>query len=317
MSDAPKPPSGEQKAVCVMAWPAGHSRSPLIHNYWIKQHNLNAEYRREAVPPEKFPEFVKHLRAHGYIGGNVTVPHKRTALEHTEPDERARAVGAANTLWYDGDILRSTNTDVDGFLANLDAATPGWDRGLETAAVLGAGGGARAVVFALIQRNVGRIYVINRTLAHAESIKKKFGARVHLAAWEETTGLLGGAGLLVNTTTLGMVGEPPLDINLRCPASMVVADLVYVPLETGLLKLARERGLRTADGLGMLLHQAVGGFQRWFGIKPDVTQELRVLVEVDLSTTAPGAPKQAAKGEPRPRDKRPRRNNKRGEGLSS
>ena len=275
MNDSPK-------AVCIMAWPAGHSRSPLIHNYWIKQHKLNAEYRREAVPPEKFKEFVTHLREHGYIGGNVTVPHKETALALSAPDERAKAVGAANCLWYDGDTLSSTNTDVEGFLGNLDAVTPGWDRGLETAVVLGAGGGARAVIFGLLQRNVGRAYVINRTRARAEALKKKFGARVSVAGWDETTGLLGGAGLLVNTTSLGMVGQPPLEINLRCPASLVVADLVYAPLETGLLKMARSRGLRTADGLGMLLHQAVRGFERWFDIKPVVTPELRALIEADL-----------------------------------
>jgi shikimate dehydrogenase len=274
--------SDERKAACIIAWPAGHSRSPLIHNYWAKKYKLNAEYRREAVPPEKFVEFVTHLREHGYVGCNVTVPHKQTALSVSEPDERARAVGAANCLWYDGDTLRSTNTDVEGFLANLDAVTPGWDRGLESAVVLGAGGGARAVVFALIQREVKRIHVVNRSLERAQVLKKKFGARVHATGWDETTGLLGGAGLLVNTTTLGMVGQPPLEINLRCPASLVVADLVYVPLETALLKLARERGLRTADGLGMLLHQAVRGFQLWFGVKPEVTAELRALVEADL-----------------------------------
>ena len=305
--------SEERKAVCIIAWPVAHSRSPLIHNYWIKQHNLNAEYRREAVPPEKLTEFLPHLRAHGYIGGNVTVPHKQAALALSEPDERARAVGAANTLWYEDNTLRSTNTDVEGFLANLDATTPGWDRGLETAAVLGAGGGARAVVFALIQRNVGRIYVINRTIERAEVLKKKFGPRVHAARWDETTGLLGGAGLLVNTTTLGMVGQPPLEINLRCPASLVVADLVYAPLETGLLKLARERGLRTADGLGMLLHQAVRGFERWFGVRPEVTAELRALVEADLGATPPAAPQEKVK----PPAKGARRNNKRRAGFSA
>jgi len=274
--------SKEHKAVCVIAWPAGHSRSPLIHNYWIKQHNLNAEYRREAVPPEKFADFVSNLRANGYIGANISVPHKEVALKLTEPDDRARAVGAANALWYDDDRLRSTNTDVEGFLANLDAATPGWDRGLSTAVVLGAGGGARAVIFALLAREVGRIYVINRTAARAKALQKKFGNRVQVASWEETTGLLGGAGLLVNTTTLGMVGQPPLDLNLRCPPSLVVADLVYDPLVTGLLALARARGLRTADGLGMLLHQAVRGFQLWFGVRPEVTAELRALIEADL-----------------------------------
>jgi shikimate dehydrogenase len=272
----------DQKAVCVIAWPAGHSRSPLIHNYWIKQHKLDAEYRREAVPPEKFAEFITHLHEHGYIGANITVPHKEPALKLSEPDERARAVGAANTLWYKDGRLRSTNTDVEGFLANLDAVTPGWDRGLSTAVVLGAGGGARAVVYALITREVGRVYVINRTKEKAQALRKKFGSAVQVAGWDETTGLLGGAGLLVNTTTLGMVGQPPLELNLRCPASLVVADIVYAPLVTGLLASARARGLRTADGLGMLLHQAVRGFELWFGVKPVVTPELRALVEADL-----------------------------------
>jgi len=278
-----EPFTAAKKLACIIAWPAGHSRSPLVHNYWIKQHKLNAEYRREAVPPEQFEEFVTHLREHGYVGGNVTVPHKVTALALSQPDERARAVGAANCLWYDGDTLRSTNTDVEGFLANLDQATPGWDRGLESAVVLGAGGGARAVVYALLAREVGRVYVVNRTPERTKILQKQFGARVRPASWDETTGLLGGAGLLVNTTTLGMVGQPPLEINLRCPASLVVADLVYAPLETGLLKLARERGLRTADGLGMLLHQAVRGFELWFGLRPQVTAELRALVEADLN----------------------------------
>jgi shikimate dehydrogenase len=274
--------SEQRKAACIIGWPAGHSRSPLIHNYWIRQHKLNAEYRREAVPPEKFAEFVRSMREHGYVGGNVTVPHKEAALKLSEPDDRARAVGAANTLWYDDGTLRSTNTDVEGFLANLDAATPGWDRGLESAVVLGAGGGARAVVFALIAREVGRITVINRTPERAKALCEQFGARVHAARWDETTGLLGGAGLLVNTTTLGMVGQPPLEIDLRGPASLVVADLVYDPLVTGLLAAARAHGLRTADGLGMLLQQAVRGFERWFGVRPVVTAELRALVEADL-----------------------------------
>ena len=279
MSDDGK---AEKKLACIIAWPAGHSRSPLIHNYWAAKYKVNAEYRREAVPPEKFVEFVTHLRDHGYVGGNVTVPHKQTALTVSEPDERARAVGAANCLWYDGDKLRSTNTDVEGFLANLDAVAPAWDRGLETAVVLGAGGGARAVIFALLAREVKSIHVVNRTIERAQVLQKKFGSRVHAAGWSETTGLLGGAGLLVNTTTLGMVGQPPLEINLRCPASLVVADLVYAPLVTGLLAAARAKGLRTADGLGMLLHQAVRGFELWFGVKPEVTPELRALVEADL-----------------------------------
>jgi shikimate dehydrogenase len=285
----------ERKAVCVIGWPAGHSRSPLIHNYWIKQHGIDAEYRKEPVAPEAFPEFITNLRAHGYIGCNVTVPHKQVALELSQPDERAKGVGAANCLWLDGDKLRSTNTDVEGFLSNLDAATPGWDRGLDGAMVLGAGGGARAVVYGLLQRDVKRVTVVNRTLERAESLRKAFGTRVQPASWSEMTGLLCCAGLLVNTTSLGMVGQPPLEINLRTLVpSLVVADLVYAPLETGLLRAARERGLRTADGLGMLLHQAVRGFQLWFGVKPEVTPELRAMVEADLAATAQPAVKAAA-----------------------
>jgi shikimate dehydrogenase len=278
------------KAVCVIGFPAKHSRSPLIHNYWIKQHGIDAEYRIEEVTSEAFPVFIANLREHGYVGANVTVPHKQAALAWSEPDERARAVGAANTLWYVDESLRSTNTDVEGFLANLDSSTPGWDRGLESAVVLGAGGSARAVVFGLLQRDVQRVHVINRTRARAEALQKQFGARVRPATWDETTGLLGGAGLLVNTTSLGMQGQPPLDINLRCPASLVVADLVYHPLLTKLLTAARDRGLRTADGLGMLLHQAVRGFQLWFGVRPEVTAELRALVEADLRGGAQPAP---------------------------
>lgn len=283
------------KSVCVIGYPVKHSRSPLIHNYWIKQHGIDAEYRTEEVPPQDFPAFVQSLRERGYVGANVTVPHKQASMAVSEPDARARAVGAANTLWYADGVLRSTNSDVEGFLANLDGAAPGWDRGLESAVVLGAGGGARAAVFALMQRDVQRIHVINRTIARAEALQKQFGPRVRPAGWDETTGLLGGAGLLVNTTTLGMEGCPPLEINLRCPASLVVADLVYHPLLTKLLTAARERGLRTADGLGMLLHQAVRGFELWFGVRPQVTPELRAMIESDLGkgrepTRAPAAP---------------------------
>ena len=282
----------DRKAACVIGWPIAHSRSPLIHNYWIKQHNLDAEYRREAVPPEQLEDFVENLRMHGYVGANVTVPHKEAALALSLPDDRAKAVGAANTLYYADGTLRSTNTDVEGFLANLDASAPGWDRGLESAVVLGAGGAARAVIYALMTRDVKRIYVINRTPERAEALKKEFGARIYPAGWDETTGLLGGAGLLVNTTPLGMTGQPALEINLRCPASLVVADLVYDPLVTPLLLAARDKGLRNVDGLGMLLHQAVRGFQLWFGVKPEVTPELRALVEADLKKPdeAPQAP---------------------------
>ena len=297
--------SDNRKAVCVVGWPAGHSRSPLIHQYWMKKHNIAADYRKEAVPPEQFADFVTHLRERGYVGCNVTVPHKQAVMELTAADDRARAVGAANTLWFDGDKLRSTNTDVEGFLANLDQMTPGWDRGLESAVVLGAGGGARAVVYALIQREVQRIHVVNRSPERAEALRARFGARINVAQWSEMTGLLGGAGLLVNTTSLGMVGQPQIEINLRCPMSMVVTDLVYVPLETGLLAAARDKGLRTADGLGMLLHQAVRGFELWFGIRPEVTPELRKLIEDDLAPHATPKKEKAAPSKARAPKKTP------------
>ncbi len=272
----------EKRAACVIGWPAGHSRSPLIHNYWIKQYGLNAEYRREEVTAEKFAGFVAKLRDNGYVGANVTLPHKEAALALSRPDDRAEAVGAANTLWFEGNTLHSTNTDVEGFLANLDAEVPGWDRGLETAVVLGAGGAARAVVYALLQRDVERIHLVNRSFERAKTFRKRFGPRVQPARWNEMTGLLGGARLVVNATTLGMTGGHDLDINLRCDAAAIVTDLVYDPIETTLIKTARARGLRTADGIGMLLHQAVRGFELWFGVRPDVTAELRALVEADL-----------------------------------
>jgi shikimate dehydrogenase len=273
----------ERRAACVIGWPIGHSRSPLIHNYWIKEHGLDAEYRREAVPPGELVAFVAHLSERGYVGANVTVPHKEAVLALSEPDERARAVGAANTLWLEGGRLRATNTDVEGFIANLDATAPGWDRGVGSALVLGAGGAARAVVFGLLERGIGRICLVNRTAERAAALRAKFGDRVEPAAWSEVDARLAEAGLLVNTTSLGMAGQPPLTIDLaRLPAGAVVGDLVYVPLETALLTAAKARGLRAVDGLGILLHQAVGGFQRWFGVRPQVTEPLRALVEADL-----------------------------------
>ena len=273
----------QRKAACVIGWPIGHSRSPLIHNYWIKEHGLDANYGREAVPPDQFGDFIAHLAERGYVGANVTVPHKEAALTLSEPDERARAVGAANTLWLEGGRLRATNTDVEGFIANLDATAPGWDRGLGSALVLGAGGAARAVVFGLLDRGIGRVRLANRAAERAAALRAKFGARVEPVRWSDVDGLLAEAGLLVNTTSLGMAGQPPLAIDLaRLPAGAVVSDLVYAPLETALLTAAKAHGLRAVDGLGMLLHQAVGGFQRWFGVRPEVTKALRGLVEADL-----------------------------------
>jgi shikimate dehydrogenase len=276
----------QPRNACVIGWPAGHSRSPLIHNYWLRQHGLAGEYRKEAVEPERFEAFVKSLAANGYAGANVTLPHKEAALALSQPDERAQAVGAANTLWLDSGVLKSTNTDVEGFLANLDASAPGWDSAAakKSALVLGAGGAARAVVFGLRERGFGKIHVANRTLDRALALRERFGAHVFPVGWDAVGDLMEGASLLVNTTSLGMKGQPPLDIDLsRLTPGAVVADLVYVPLVTPLLAAAQARGLATADGLGMLLHQAVRGFSLWFGVKPQVTAELRKLVEQDLA----------------------------------
>ncbi len=278
----PQHPGAGHTAACLIGWPAAHSRSPLIHHYWLRSLGIPGGYSIEAVPPEGFAEFVLNLRGHGYSGANVTIPHKERALQLTEPDARARAVGAANTLYYDGDVLRSTNTDVEGFIANLDASAPGWDRAGQ-ALVLGAGGSSRAVLFGLLERGIKRIALANRSMERAQALAELFGDRVAPIAWTEAAAALPGAGLLVNTTSLGMKGQPSLDLDLEpLPGDAVVADLVYVPLETELLAEARGRGLRTADGLGMLLHQAVRGFELWFGARPHVTAELRELVEADL-----------------------------------
>ena len=275
------------RAACVIGWPVQHSRSPLIHNYWLKRYGIAGEYCRELVPPEEFAAFVGSLAARGYVGANVTLPHKETALALSMPDERARAVGAANTLWLDDGVLHSTNTDVEGFLDNLDADAPLWDRGLAKAVVLGAGGAARAVIYGLLTRGVERVVVVNRTLGRAEMLRQTFGPRVRVARWDELDAVLADAALLVNTTTLGMPGQPDLAIDLAClPVHGVVADLVYVPVRTPLIAAANAHHLRTADGLGMLLHQAVRGFALWFGKTPEVTSELRALIESDLAAAA-------------------------------
>ena len=271
------------RAACLIGWPAAHSRSPLIHHYWLRKLGIEGGYVIEAVPPDELQDFVFRLALRGFVGANVTIPHKERVLKLSKPDERAQAVGAANTLWFADGELCSTNTDVEGFLNNLDAAAPGWDHA-EEVLVLGAGGAARAVVFGLLERGIKRVHLANRTKARADALADQFGDNVHAAAWEAFGDLLPRARLLVNTTSLGMHGQPPLDIDIgKLPDDAVVNDLVYVPLLTPLLAAARARGLKTADGLGMLLHQAVRGFELWFGQRPEVTSELRALVEADLT----------------------------------
>jgi shikimate dehydrogenase len=276
------------KAACVIGWPVEHSRSPLIHEYWIRQFGLQAAYRLEAVPPERFADFVGHLAEHGYVGANVTVPHKEAALQLSAPDALAAAVGAANTVWLDAGVLRATNTDVEGFVASLDAGVPGWAGEAECAVVLGAGGAARAVVSGLIERGLRRVHVVNRGPDRAAAMRRRFGDRVVPSGWEYRNDLLARAELLVNATTLGMAGQPPLDVDLApLAAGAIVADIVYAPLVTPLLAAAGVRGLRTVDGLGMLLHQAAGAFVRFFGMRPQVTEGLRTLVEADLMRQRP------------------------------
>jgi shikimate dehydrogenase len=269
---------------CLIGWPAAHSRSPLIHHYWLRTLGIEGGYVIEAVPPDEFQDFVFRLSLRGFVGANVTRPHKERALALSKPDDRARAVGAANTLWYRDGELCSTNTDIEGFVSNLDASAPGWDK-IEDAVVLGAGGASRAVVFGLLERGVKRVHLANRTMARAQALADQFGAKVQPVAWDAIDGLLPRAGILVNTTSLGMHGQPALELDAGLlPSQAVVADLVYVPLQTPLLAAAQARGLKTADGLGMLLHQAVRGFELWFGQRPEVTPELRELVEADLVT---------------------------------
>ena len=277
MTSGTKPP-----AACLIGWPAAHSRSPLIHHYWLRTLGIAGGYVIEAVPPEDFADFVRRLKMHGFVGANVTIPHKERALALSKPDARASAVGAANTLWYEAGELRSTNTDVEGFINNLDASAPGWDKASD-ALVLGAGGSARAVVFGLLERGIRHVHLANRTIERAHTLADQFGASVHPVAWNEIGELLPRAGLMVNTTSLGTLGHSALELDVgKLPADAVVADLVYVPLQTQLLADAQARGIRTADGLGMLLHQAVRGFELWFGQRPQVTLELRALVEADL-----------------------------------
>jgi len=282
MMNATRPP-----AACLIGWPAAHSRSPLIHHYWLRKLDITGGYSIEAVPPEEFATFIRRLPARGFVGANITIPHKERALALSLPDARARAVGAANTLWIEAGELRSTNTDVEGFINNLDACAAGWDEAGEVL-VLGAGGSARAVVFGLLERGVKCVHLANRTperaKALAEALAEQFGSNVRPVAWDGIAETLPRVKLLVNTTALGMDGQPSLDIDVGLlPQEAVVADLVYVPLETALLAAAKARGLRTADGLGMLLHQAVRGFELWFGQRPLVTSELRALVEADLT----------------------------------
>lgn len=269
----------------VIGHPIKHSRSPLIHGYWLKHYGLQGSYEPIEVAPEALPAFLDRLRGGEFAGGNVTVPHKEQTFQLVdEKDPKTAHIKAFNTLVRreDGHIF-GTNTDLYGFLANLDQEAPGWSEGLEDVVVLGAGGAARAVVAGLTGRVSGKVHVLNRTVERAEALIADFGDKVVAAPLDNFGAAVRRAGLVVNTTTIGMHGTRFEGIDLaRVPRGALVTDIVYVPLLTPLLTEAAEQGLRVVDGLGMLLHQAVPGFEAWFGTRPEVTPELRALIEATL-----------------------------------
>jgi len=270
---------------CVIGWPVKHSRSPVIHRFWLNELGLDGDYVLQPVEPEKIKAFLADFANSGFVGGNVTVPHKEVAFAAVaRRDADAEATGALNTLWLEDGKLVGANSDVSGFLANLDQDLPGWDEKPGPAVVLGAGGAARAIVWGLLSRGYGPVHVVNRDPARPRALARQFGEdKVKPARWTDLPSLLHTARVLVNTTTLGMAGQPPLTVDLApMPRDAVVNDIVYVPMETELIGAARARNLRVAGGLGMLLHQAAPGFEHWFGQKPEVTPALRAAVQKSI-----------------------------------
>jgi shikimate dehydrogenase len=274
--------TGKARVAGVIGWPVGHSRSPRLHGYWLDYHGIDGTYIPFAVKPGEFAAAVAGLAAAGLRGVNVTLPHKSAALAACDAvDENARRIGAVNTIIFKDDgTMRGSNTDAFGFLENI-RQNAAWRVG-GSAVVLGAGGAARAVCVALADAGMDEIHIVNRTGARAERLVTDLGSPFQMLAWEARHDALAGAALLVNTTLLGMTGQPPLDLDLSAlPEDAVVNDIVYAPLETDLLARARARGNKVVDGLGMLLHQARPGFEAWFGVAPAVTGELREFVLSD------------------------------------
>jgi shikimate dehydrogenase len=267
----------------VAGWPVAHSRSPAIHRSWLDRYGLQGDYVAEAVTSENFPAFLDAMRTRGFAGGNVTLPHKEAAFRacrRTTPV--AARLGAANTLWLEGEVLCGDNTDVHGFAANLDERTPDW-RGGTTAVVLGAGGASRAVIQALSEAGFREVFVLNRTPARAAALVAHFGGPVRAADPAALLEMLPRANIVVNATAAGLHGEDGFAVDWGAArADAIATDLVYVPLMTPFLREAAAHGLRTVDGLGMLLHQAAPGFDRWFGVRPEVDAALRHHVAADL-----------------------------------
>jgi shikimate dehydrogenase len=272
----------------VIGHPIGHSRSPLIHRYWLAQHGLAGSYDKRDVAPDELPGFIEEIRQGRIAGGNVTVPLKELVVPLVDQlTPAAKAIGAVNTLYRVGDQVIGDNTDALGLMAHLDASCPGWETTTRSVLVLGAGGAARAALFGLLARNLKHLMVTNRSTARAEGLAAHFNANLDIIPWEGRDSAVARADLIINTTALGMAGKPPLELSLAgLRPGTIVYDIVYVPLETPLLAGARAGGARIVDGLGMLLHQAVPGFQRWFThqspITPEVTPQLRAHIVADL-----------------------------------
>lgn len=272
------------RRACVIGWPIEHSRSPLIHGYWLRTLGIEGDYTREPVKPEHLVHFLGSLGQRGFVGCNVTVPHKEAALALAqEQDAAAHAIGAANTLWLEDGRLCASNTDAYGYLTYLGLKAPTWAKRDAPTLILGAGGAARAVVHGFLEAGVARVRVCNRSVMRSEDLVRHFGSRVEACAWDLRNDLARDASVIVNTTTLGMkgVGDPNIEFAGVHPDT-VVSDIVYVPLETAFLASARRHGLVTVDGLGMLLHQAVPGFEKWFGVRPQVSDDLYDLVRADI-----------------------------------
>lgn len=272
--------SGKAALAGVLGWPVGHSRSPRLHGFWLERHGIDGAYVPLPVRPEDFAQAVSALPLLHLRGANVTVPHKEAAAALCDSmDDHAKRLGAVNTLVFSEGQIHGANTDGAGFLDNLRQGAPDWRAESGAAVVLGSGGAARAVIVALLDAGVPELRLANRTRAKAEALAESFGGPIRVFDWGDWTRVLDGAGLLVNTTSLGMQGQPPLEIALDAlPGAAVVNDIVYQPLETELLRMAAGRGNRVVDGLGMLLHQARPGFEAWFGVRPEVDEALRDFV---------------------------------------